>query len=156
MCRDARGRISKTKCKTRAAKALEKFLSPSWAKSKELKNKTAQSVGVKRAFLCVLTDYYLRVLLMWNLIFVPTGLTTRVPQHNSRTLCIIWTRPSPWVENRAFPWRVGGGKFCLRFSIPCAFCPSGLPPFQHRRICLVCRYTRFRFQFYTLSPRTVQ
>ena len=32
--------------------------------------------------------------------------------------------------NRAFPWRVGGGTFCLRFSIRCAFCPCGLPLFQ--------------------------
>ena len=32
--------------------------------------------------------------------------------------------------NRAFSWRVGGGKFCLRFSVRCAFCPCGLPLFQ--------------------------
>ena len=45
---------------------------------------------------------------------------------------IISTRQSPWVETGAFPWRVGGGQFCLRSSIWCAFCPCGLPLFQLR------------------------
>ena len=44
------------------------------------------------------------------------------------------TRYSLWVETGAFPWRVGGGKFCLRFSIRCAFCPYGLPLFQLRNL----------------------
>ena len=37
-----------------------------------------------------------------------------------------------WVETGAFPWRVGGNKFFLRFPIPCPFCPCGLPLFQLR------------------------
>ena len=34
--------------------------------------------------------------------------------------------------NRAFSWRVRGGKFCLQFFYGCAFCPCGLPLFQLR------------------------
>ena len=45
-------------------------------------------------------------------------------------ISIICTRQSLWVETGALPWRVGGDKFCLRFSIQCAFCPCGLPLFQ--------------------------
>ena len=41
-----------------------------------------------------------------------------------------YTKQSPWVETRALPWRVGGAKFWLRFSVQCAFCPCGLPLFQ--------------------------
>ena len=37
-----------------------------------------------------------------------------------------------WVWTEVLPWRVGGGKFCLRLSIPYAFCPCGLPLFQLR------------------------
>ena len=40
------------------------------------------------------------------------------------------TKQGPWVERGAFPWRVAGGTFCLRFSIRCTFCPYGLPLFQ--------------------------
>ena len=46
--------------------------------------------------------------------------------------CVYGTRQSPWVETGAFLWRVGGGTFCLRFSIQCAYCPCGLPLFQLR------------------------
>ena len=53
-------------------------------------------------------------------------------------------RQSPWVETGAFPWRVEGGKFCLRFTMgrafcPCGsplFCPCGLPLFQLRDFAL--------------------
>ena len=34
------------------------------------------------------------------------------------------------VETGAFPWRVAGDNFCLRFFITWAFCPCGLPLFQ--------------------------
>ena len=27
-----------------------------------------------------------------------------------------------WLQTRTFPWWVGGSKFCLRFSVRCAFC----------------------------------
>ena len=39
----------------------------------------------------------------------------------------VRTRQSPWVETGAFLWRVGGRKFCLRFSVP-----YGLPLLQLR------------------------
>ena len=39
--------------------------------------------------------------------------------------------------NRAFPWRVGGGEFCLRFSIRCAFCPMRLATVSTQGLCLV-------------------
>ena len=38
------------------------------------------------------------------------------------------TKPLSWTG--VFPWRVAGDKFCLRFSIRCAFCPCGLPLLQ--------------------------
>ena len=38
----------------------------------------------------------------------------------------IRTKQSPWVETGAFPWRVGGSKLFMRFSVQCAFCPCGL------------------------------
>ena len=47
------------------------------------------------------------------------------------------------VWTGAFRWRVGGGKFCLRFSVGCAFCPCGLPLFQLRDFAL---YTRISNQ----------
>ena len=37
-----------------------------------------------------------------------------------------------WVEAGAFPWRVGGAKFGLKFFIRCVFCPCGLPLCQLR------------------------
>ena len=42
------------------------------------------------------------------------------------------TKQGSWVETGAFLWWVEGDKFCLRFSIRCAFCPCGLPLFQRR------------------------
>ena len=39
-------------------------------------------------------------------------------------------RQSPWVETGAFPWRVGGDKVCLRFSMGGVFCPCDLPLFR--------------------------
>ena len=54
------------------------------------------------------------------------------------------TRQNPWVETMAFSWRVGGGKFCLRFSIGCTFCPCGVPLFKLRDFTSGGKYgTRF-------------
>ena len=39
---------------------------------------------------------------------------------------------STWIETGAFPWRVGGGKFCLQSSYCAYFAPCGLPLFQLR------------------------
>ena len=52
---------------------------------------------------------------------------------NEKELILNWiygTKQCPWVETEAFPWRVGGDKFYLRFFYWCAFGPCGLPLFQ--------------------------
>ena len=49
-------------------------------------------------------------------------------QYKAKSLSWNGTR----VETGAFPWASRRGKFCLRFSVPCAFCPCGLPLFQMR------------------------
>ena len=63
----------------------------------------------------------------------------------------IHTKQSPWVETGAFPWRVGGGKFCLRFSVQCAFAHatchcfnSGTLPCTGRWWSKSCRVTRMQ------------
>ena len=73
------------------------------------------------------------------------------------THCSPWERPcfkpprffctkqSARVETGAFPWRVGGGKFCLRVSNECTFCPSGLPLLQLRRFAVYLFYTELWF-----------
>ena len=41
----------------------------------------------------------------------------RIKNECVRIKCGSCTRQSPWVVTGAFPWQVGGVKFCLRFSV---------------------------------------
>ena len=53
-----------------------------------------------------------------------------VQTYGNKAKFLSWN--GTWVETGAFSWRAGWGKFCLRLSIGCVFCPSGLPLFQRR------------------------
>ena len=60
-----------------------------------------------------------------------------------------------WVEKGAFPWRVGGDKFRMRFSLGCAFCPCGLPLSQLRDFALYLIGCTMLFKVFTASISSI-
>ena len=65
-----------------------------------------------------LIDTAHRVRLFLPLLFLEDEWKIWRSKQNRRTEDVMGTRQSRWVETGAFPWRVGGGKFCSRFFYP--------------------------------------